>query len=94
MLPPERYAELLHGLGVTDPQVRLQVYPHVLGSTCDVVEWTKGTSLTRFFSVLPAELHEPFLDAYRAELLARVGDRAPYLYTFKRILMWGRVTPA
>ena len=94
VLPPERYAELLHELGVTDPHVRLQVYPHVLGSTGDVVEWTKGTSLTRFFSVLPAELHEPFVDAYRTELLARVGDRTPYLYTFKRILMWGRVTPA
>ncbi len=93
VLSPERYAELLHELGVADPHVRLQVYPHVLGSTGDVVEWTRGTSLTRFFAVLPADVHEPFVDAYRAELLARIGDRAPYFYAFKRILMWGRVTP-
>jgi trans-aconitate 2-methyltransferase len=94
VLAPERYAEILHELGVADPYVRLQVYPHVLARSSDVVEWTKGTSLTRFFAVLPTELHAPFVDAYRAGLLARVGERAPYLYTFKRILMWGRVTPA
>lgn len=94
VLPPEGYATVLHELGFTEQHVRLQVYPHVLASSAAVVEWTKGTSLTRIFGALPAELHEPFVDAYRAELLQRVGDRAPYLYTFKRILFWGRlVTP-
>lgn len=90
VLRPERYAELLFGLGLSEQHVRLQVYPHVMPSSSDVVEWTKGTSLTRFFKRLPAELHEPFVDAYRTELLRRIGDRSPYLYTFKRILFWGR----
>ena len=62
----------------------------MLPSTASVVEWTKGTSLTRFFSRLPKALHEPFVDAYRDELLARVGEHEPYLFAFKRILMWGR----
>ncbi len=90
VLRPEHYAELLHDLGIADPHVRLQVYPQLMESTAAVVEWTSGTSLTRFFRALPDDLHEPFVDTYRAELLAAVGDRRPYFYGFKRILMAGR----
>jgi trans-aconitate 2-methyltransferase len=94
VLAPEEYAALLFELGISAPHVRLQVYPHVLDTSADVVEWVKGTSLTRYFTALPDELHEPFVDACRARLLDVIGDRAPYLYPFKRILMWGRVPPA
>ena len=55
---PEQYAILLDHLGAARQHVRLQVYGHVLGRSADVVEWVKGTSLTRFVDVLPAELHE------------------------------------
>lgn len=92
VLTPERYATVLYELGIAEPHVRLQVYPHVFQSSADVVEWTKGTSLTRFFKRLPVELHGPFVDAYRDELVARVGRHEPYFYAFKRILMWGRLT--
>lgn len=92
VLLPEQYSELLHDLGIGDPHVRLQVYPQVMPSSAHVVEWTAGTSLTRFFKRLPTELHEPFVDAYRAALLAVIGDHEPYFYAFKRILMYGRVT--
>jgi trans-aconitate 2-methyltransferase len=91
VLTPERYATVLHELGIAEPHVRLQVYPHVFAASTDVVEWTKGTSLTRFFKRLPTELHEPFVEAYRAELIERIGARSPYFYAFKRILMWGRL---
>jgi trans-aconitate 2-methyltransferase len=89
VLAPEAYAELLYSLGFAEPSVRLQVYPHVMPSTAAVVEWTKGTSLTRFFKVMPAELHDRFVDEYRSELIRRVGDHSPYLFAFKRILMHG-----
>ena len=68
----------------------LRVYPHVLDSSSDVVEWVRGTNLNRFFERLPADLHEPFVEAYRAALLRRIGDVAPYFYPFKRILIWAR----
>ncbi|MGH9134385.1 MAG: methyltransferase domain-containing protein, partial [Ilumatobacteraceae bacterium] len=90
VLEPATYATLLHELGFTEQLVRLQVYGHVLDSTAAVVEWVRGTTLTRFFKRLPTELHEPFVDTYRTALLARLGERAPYFYPFKRILMWGR----
>jgi trans-aconitate 2-methyltransferase len=86
--PPEWYARRLHELGFAAQHVRLQVYGHVLPSTSAVVEWLEGTSLTRFFRVLPDELHGPFVDRYRTALLDRLGDEAPYFYPFKRILMW------
>jgi trans-aconitate 2-methyltransferase len=90
VLRPEQYAELLFELGFEQQRVRLQVYPHLLDSSGDVVEWVKGTHLTRFFARLPEELHEPFVAAYRRELLERIGDVSPYLYLFNRILMWAR----
>ena len=70
--------------------VRLQVYPHHLESSGEVVEWVKGTNLTRFERRLPAELYAQYLDRYRARLLDVLGDHRPYLYTFKRILFWAR----
>ena len=48
VLAPELYAELLDALGFGRQHVRLQVYIHHLASTADVVEWVKGTTLTRF----------------------------------------------
>jgi len=90
VLAPEAYAELLHDLGFEDPDVRLVVYPQVMPSSATVVDWTRGTSLTRFFTALPDDLHERFVDAYRSELLVAIGDRAPYFYAFKRILMNAR----
>ena len=62
--PPERYAELLHRLGFVEQHVRLQVYGHQLATTADVVEWVKGTSLTRFQRLMAPDLY----DAVRASL--------------------------
>jgi trans-aconitate 2-methyltransferase len=90
VLSPERYAEVLFELGYETQHVRLRVYPHVLHRSADVVEWVRGTNLNRFFERLPAELHEPFVDTYRSALLQRIGSHEPYLYAFKRILMWAR----
>jgi trans-aconitate 2-methyltransferase len=91
VLTPARYAEVLYDLGFGQQHVRLQVYGHVLESTAEVVEWVKGTSLTRFFAALPDGLHQPFVDAYTESLLARLGTRAPFFYPFKRILMWAHL---
>jgi trans-aconitate 2-methyltransferase len=90
VLAPETYAEILDALGFEQQHVRLQVYAHRLPSTNDVVEWVKGTSLTRFKEPLGAEGWLTFVQTYRERLLGQLGDRSPYLYPFKRILMWAR----
>ena len=91
VLRPEQYAELLHELGIAEPHVRLQVYPQLMESTAAVVEWTSGTSLTRFFEVFPDELHDPSSRHIAANCSPR-RRREPYFYAFKRILMAGRLT--
>ena len=88
VLAPEEYAELLHALGFTAQHVRLQVYGHTLPSSADVVEWVKGTSLTRFQKRMAPDVFDSFVDEYRRRLLAAIGDTAPYFYAFKRILLW------
>jgi trans-aconitate 2-methyltransferase len=88
VLTPEAYAALLDELGCAEQQVRLQVYVHHLGSTEDVVEWLKGSTLTRFKAPLGQEGWQRFVDLYRDRLLAQLGNQSPYSYTFKRILIW------
>jgi len=92
VLAPEEYAEVLDQLGFGEQNVRLQVYVHRLDSSADVVEWVKGTYLTYFRTRLTDDLYELFVERYRRGLLDVIGERAPYLYTFKRILFWGRRT--
>ena len=76
-------------LGFVDPVVRLIVYPHVLPGPEDVVEWVKGTLLTEYSRHLPPDLFERFLAEYRERLLARLDDERPFLFPFKRLLLWG-----
>jgi trans-aconitate 2-methyltransferase len=88
VLPPESYADLLHRLGFKRQHVRSQVYGHILPSTRDVVEWTKGSTLTPYREALSSDRYEEFLTEYTDRLVATLGDSRPYFYTFKRVLMW------
>ena len=74
---PEEYSELLDAIGFAEQHVRLQVYPHHLASTADVVEWVKGTSLTRFKERMSPELFDQFVDRYRERLVrsSAIGAR-------------------
>lgn len=86
ILAPERYAAVLHRLGLDDQEVLLRVYPQLLPVRDDVVEWVRGTLLTDYQSRLPADLWPRFLDAYRARLLPRLAEERPFFYPYKRIL--------
>lgn len=90
-LQPEAYAQILYDLGFERQHVRLQVYPHVLPSTRHVVEWVRGTMLTRFEKRLDAEAFNAFVADYEIELLRVLGDHEPHFFPFRRILMWGRL---
>ena len=90
VLEPEQYAALLYELGFTDQHVRLQVYPHVLASSRSVVDWVRGTTLTRFQRRLEADMFAEFVNAYENRLIEVIGEHVPYFFPFRRILMWGR----
>lgn len=93
VLAPEHYARLLDELGCAEQRVRLEVYAHRLASSADVVEWVKGTTLNRFRAVLGPNAWEGFVAEYRRRLLTVLGDGSPYLFPFKRVLLWGRLAP-
>jgi len=90
VLAPDQYASILYDLGFAEQHVRLQVYGHVLESSAAVVEWTKGTTLTRFRKLLPEALYEQFVDRYAERVIRTLGDARPYFYPFKRVLFWAR----
>lgn len=90
VLTPDSYARLLYRCGFPAPKVQLIVYPHVLASREDVVEWVKGTMLTEYKRHLPEAVYDRFVAAYRARLLERLEDARPFFFPFKRILCWGQ----
>jgi len=89
-LAPEQYARVLYGLGFQQLHVRLVIYPHVLASRRDVVEWTRGTLLTAYEKQLPPDRFLEFLERYRDRLLLQLDAGEPFFFPFKRILVWGR----
>lgn len=90
MLSPDGYATLLDRLGYVEQNVRVQVYPHRLGSRDDVVEWLRGTLLTDYERRLPADLFATFLEAFRARIRAGRPDTRPHFFPYKRLLLWAQ----
>lgn len=66
----------------------MRIYPHQLAGPEQVTEWARGTLLTDYQRRMPPELFEELLAGYRERLPPRLGRRRPYVYPFKRILLW------
>jgi len=91
VLPPEDYARLLHRLGFQQQCVRQQVYPHLLSSREEIIEWTKGTWLSAYQARLSPELYDLLLTRYRETLFAELPNDEPIFYPFKRTFIWGKL---
>lgn len=87
-LAPDAYARLFHRLGFPEMNVRMQVYTHLLPSRDDVFEWVKGSLLNEYKARLTPDGFEAFVTAYRTLLLSELPDQRPFLFTFKRLLLW------
>ena len=83
VLAPDQYAIVLDELGAVEQHVRLQVYPHHLESTASVVEWTRGTTLTRFTKLLEPDLAGQFIDAFRDRVLDDARRRLAVLLSLQ-----------
>jgi trans-aconitate 2-methyltransferase len=90
LLAPEAYARLLFRLGFARQRVRLEVYAHPLPTRDDVAEWVRGTTLTDYEKRLDAPTWAAFLARYRERLRAALPDERPFVYTFRRLFLWGR----
>jgi trans-aconitate 2-methyltransferase len=89
VLDVAEYATMLFREGFEENRCRMEVYLHPMASGREVVEWTKGTMLTSFQSQLKPEEFTAFVGEYTKRLVAVIGE-GPYVYAFKRILIWGR----
>ena len=88
---PEWYAEQFARIGFAEQHVRVQVYLHRLPGPEDVIEWVKGSLLTGYRDRMSPDDYEAFLADYRARFLSQLPDERPFLYPFKRLLLWGRM---
>lgn len=88
VLPIEAYAEMFYRMGAKEQNVKMQVYPYVLESTDSAIEWVKGTLFTYYQSRLPADQYQEFLRRYSEKVHKFFGEKKPFFYPFKRILIW------
>lgn len=93
-LTPEKYAVLLNRLGFVEQEVVLKIYPHVLPSLADAVDWFRGTLLTAYESRLDAAASARFVKRYEEVLRERCEDARPFFFPYTRILMWARMSCA
>jgi trans-aconitate 2-methyltransferase len=91
VLSPEGYAEILYQLNFKEQQVILKVYPTVLKSTEDILEWVKGSLFSYYRNIFTQEEYQEFLERYQKKLLAYFGDQKPFFMPFKRTLIWARL---
>jgi len=91
ILEPEAYAHLLFRQGFAAQRVRFEVYAHPLASREDVVEWVRGTMLTDYEKRLDAPTWARFLERYRERLIAALPDERPFVYTYRRLFVWGHL---
>jgi trans-aconitate 2-methyltransferase len=91
VLRPEDYARLLDELGYEQQHVRLQIYAHRLVNTDAVVDWLRGSTLTRFERAMPSAMFDDFVTTLRGRVVEELGESSPFFYPFKRILIWGRL---
>ncbi|MGH9602898.1 MAG: methyltransferase domain-containing protein, partial [Terriglobales bacterium] len=85
------YESLLVRLGYVRRHARMQIYRHELPSREEVVEWVKGTLLVSYQERMQPEMYAHFLARYRQMLVPRLDDAKPYVYEYRRILLWGRL---
>ncbi len=90
MLSLGEYASMLYRLGFRRQTAFVKVYGHVLESRSGVIEWVKGTTLTRFKSRLTPKEYEIFLREYERRLFSEIEETTPFFYPFKRIFLWAR----
>jgi trans-aconitate 2-methyltransferase len=70
--------------------VRLVIYPHLLPSRQDVIEWMKGSLLTAYEKRLTPDQFDNFLEEYSKRLIPKLDSGRPFFFPFKRILCWAR----
>lgn len=85
----EEYGELLHNHLGEDINVFSKIYPYILNSPDELIEWVYGTSLIPYLERIPTEMHDFFIDSYREKLCRKLGENK-VRYFFNRFFLIGK----
>ena len=85
----EDYAQILYVLGASQIQVLEKIYPHVLESAEELVQWMQGTAMVPYLERLSAESAQALLTAFRDEIQVAFPV-SPVFYGFRRTLIYAQ----
>lgn len=87
VMPLEFYSNLFYASGFRDQNCVIKVYGHPMKAGSEVIEWVKGTTLTKIEKKLDPTEFKKYLEIYSEKILSVIG-KGSYFYTFKRMLLW------
>lgn len=90
VLTIEDYAKSLYANGFKQQLVKMEVYGHVMKSSEDIVEWSKGSILTYYKRFLSEQDYNLFVDKFRKKIQDHFGATGEVFFPFKRILLWAQ----
>ena len=90
LLSPDEYTEILIQSGATHPTIIIKVYPIVTDSIDSLYDFISGSALRPYLDLLPGELIDQFVNEYKASI-GRHFKARPFIYSFKRMLIAGRL---
>lgn len=90
VMAPERYREILTGLGFAAIDCRYHTFGHPLSAPAEVVEWSRATALRPFLNRLAPEAHAEFIADLTRRLEAAYGTRGPLTFNFRRLFIFAR----
>ncbi|TDO82879.1 trans-aconitate 2-methyltransferase [Flavobacterium chryseum] len=89
VLSIDNYAEILFDGGLEDIQVSQKVYPIIANDHETLYNFILGSALIPYIERLEGEQQELFIKTYK-ERIAENFPKLPAIYSFKRILLYGR----
>lgn len=89
VLSIDEYAQILFDGGLEDLQILQKVYPIIANDHDTLYNFISGSALIPYIERLDGEQKDLFIKAYKERIVAHF-PKLPAIYSFKRILLYGR----
>lgn len=89
VLSIDEYAQILFDGGIEELQILQKVYPIIANDHETLYNFISGSALIPYIERLEAEQKELFIKTYK-ERIAEHFPKLPAIYSFKRLLLYGR----
>ncbi|REC40284.1 methyltransferase domain-containing protein [Chryseobacterium sp. 5_R23647] len=89
VLSLDEYAKMMFDAGLKDLNISIKVYPIIADDAEKLFQFISGSALIPYLERLDEENKEKFIIEYKKRI-AEKFDRFPAIYSFKRMLLYGR----